>query len=64
MLAIEVDGWEYHRSRTAFDEDRARANDLVVAGWDVLLFTSTMSNDQAVQTAAAALDQLGRSRAV
>jgi hypothetical protein len=31
-LAIEIDGWEFHRNRTAFDEDRARANDLVVAG--------------------------------
>jgi very-short-patch-repair endonuclease len=64
MLAIEVDGWEHHRSRTTFDEDRARANDLVVAGWNVLRFTSTMTNEQAIETVAAALDQLGRSRAV
>jgi very-short-patch-repair endonuclease len=63
-LAIEIDGWEFHRTRTAFDEDRARANDLVVAGWHVLRFTSTMTDEQAVETTAAARVQLGRSRAV
>jgi very-short-patch-repair endonuclease len=64
MLAIEIDGWESHRTRTAFDEDRARANDLVVAGWHVLRFTSTMSNERAVLIATAACEKLGRSRAV
>lgn len=64
MLAIEVDGWEFHGTRTAFDEDRARANDLVVAGWNVMRFTSTMTNEQAVLTTAAAREALGRSRAV
>ncbi len=63
-VAIEIDGWAHHRTRTAFDEDRARANDLVVAGWHVLRFTSTMTNEQAVQTTSAALEALGRSRAV
>jgi very-short-patch-repair endonuclease len=63
-LAIEIDGWESHRTRTTFDQDRARANDLVVAGWHVLRFTSTMTNEQALETTAAALSQLGRSRAV
>jgi very-short-patch-repair endonuclease len=41
-IAIEIDGWEYHSSRSAFDDDRSRANDLVVAGWQVLRFTSSM----------------------
>lgn len=63
-LAIEIDGWTFHRTRTAFDEDRARANDLVVAGWNVLRFTSRMTNEQAVSTTTAAREQLGRSRAV
>jgi very-short-patch-repair endonuclease len=57
MLAMEIDGWEHHRSRTAFDEDRARANDLVVGGWRVLRFTSTMSNAQAAASVAGALSQ-------
>jgi len=63
-LAIEVDGWQFHRTRTAFDEDRARANDLVVAGWHVVRFTSTMTDEQAVSTTTAAREQLAQSRAV
>jgi uncharacterized protein DUF559 len=56
-LAIEIDGWEYHRTRSAFDNDRARANDLVVAGWNVLRFTSTMTDAHAVEILSAALSQ-------
>jgi very-short-patch-repair endonuclease len=56
-IAIEVDSWEYHGSRTAFDEDRARANDLVVAGWRVLRFTSAITDAQAAATVRAALSQ-------
>jgi len=56
-LAIEVDGWEHHRTRSAFDDDRARANDLVAAGWNVLRFTSTMTDEQAVETIRRALSQ-------
>ena len=56
-VAIEIDGWEYHRSRSAFDDDRSRANDLVVAGWNVLRFTSGMTDVQTVATVAAALSQ-------
>jgi hypothetical protein len=39
-LAIEVDGFGPHTTRTAFDRDRARANDLTTAGWTILRFTS------------------------
>lgn len=56
-IAIEIDGWEYHRNRSAFDDDRSRANDLVVAGWHVLRFTSSTSDTQAVATVTAALSQ-------
>jgi REase_MTES_1575 len=56
-IAIEIDGWEYHSSRSAFDDDRNRANDLVVAGWHVLRFTSSMGDAQAVATVRAALSQ-------
>ncbi|MDQ6728126.1 MAG: endonuclease domain-containing protein [Actinomycetota bacterium] len=38
-LAIEVDGYEFHSTLTAFQRDRARQNDLVAAGWTVLRFT-------------------------
>lgn len=45
-VAIEVDGFDYHRDRGAFDGDRRRQNDLVGAGWTVLRFTSTSSDDE------------------
>jgi hypothetical protein len=61
-LAIEVDGFEFHRDRSAFDGDRARGNDLVVAGWHILRLTSAMSNAQVVATIAAGLAALGRKR--
>ena len=47
-LAIELDGWEFHRTRTAFDEDRARANLLVAHGWTLVRFTSRSLNDEIV----------------
>src|SRR5262245_36851311 len=55
MIAIEYDGWAYHSQRTAFDADRARANELEVLGWTVLRFTSTSSDRVIVDTVAAAL---------
>lgn len=39
-IAIELDGYDSHRTRTAFDDDRARGNELVLAGWTLLRFTS------------------------
>ncbi len=38
-LAIEGDGFEFHSGREVFERDRARQNDLVLAGWRVLRFT-------------------------
>lgn len=38
-LAVEIDGFEYHSSRAAFQDDRAKSNDLTAAGWTVLRFT-------------------------
>jgi hypothetical protein len=58
-VAIEVDGFEPHRHRSAFDRDRVRANDLVVAGWTVLRFTSESTDVQVATTVAAALTRLG-----
>jgi very-short-patch-repair endonuclease len=39
-IAIEVDGFDFHRTRTEFDADRERQNALIGAGWSVLRFTS------------------------
>lgn len=38
-LAVELDGWAYHAHRAAFEEDRARATRLTVAGWTLVRFT-------------------------
>ena len=38
-IAIEVDGFAYHRDRSRFQRDRTRQNELVNLGWTVLRFT-------------------------
>jgi len=62
-LAIELDGWEHHRTRTAFDDDRARANLLVSAGWSLVRFTSRSSDDEIVDCVSAARSRFGGSGA-
>ncbi len=49
-LAIEVDGWSHHRSRGSFDNDRARGNQLELAGWTVLRFTSKSTRSDVIDT--------------
>ena len=39
LLGIEGDGFEFHTGRQRFEDDRARQNDLVLAGWRILRFT-------------------------
>jgi hypothetical protein len=55
MIAIECDGWDVHRTRTAFDADRTRDLLLTRAGWTVLRFTSEMSDELIVASVRAAL---------
>lgn len=38
-IAIELDSWEFHSDRQAFERDRLRQNDIVVGGWMMLRFT-------------------------
>lgn len=38
-LIVEVDGWESHRTRSAFEGDRARDARLAVLGYEVVRFT-------------------------
>lgn len=38
-LVVEVDGWEVHGSRSAFEDDRRRRNHLVLEGYRVLNLT-------------------------
>jgi very-short-patch-repair endonuclease len=39
-VAIEVDGFRHHDTRATFDDERARGNQLVAMGWQVLRITS------------------------
>lgn len=50
LVAVELDGWEAHGRRSAFDKDRARRNDLTLLGWAVYQFTSTMPDATLVIT--------------
>jgi hypothetical protein len=59
LLAIEVDGFDFHRGRDVFDSDRARQNDIVNLGWRVLRFTSAFSDERIVADVRRAL--FGRS---
>ncbi len=45
-VALEVDGFEFHNSRSAFEYDRGRANDLVRDGWGLLRVTWLMLEDE------------------
>ena len=46
-LVVEVDGWESHRTRSAFEQDRARDARLKLLGFDVLRFTWRQVEDDA-----------------
>jgi very-short-patch-repair endonuclease len=52
-LIVEVDGYAYHRSPTAFETDRARDVVLAMAGWQVLRFTWTQLTTRPAWVAAA-----------
>ncbi len=39
LIAVELDGFEFHGSRSAFTYDRLRQNDLHAAGWIVVRFS-------------------------
>ena len=49
-IAIELDGWDPHRFRSSFDADHARRDDLLVAEWSPLTFTSAMTDEYLVST--------------
>jgi len=39
-VAVELDGWEFHRSREAFEHDRARDRQLLARSVPVMRFTA------------------------
>lgn len=63
MVAIELDGWEHHGRRSAFDPDRIRRNELTLLGWDVYQFTATMADRMLTATIASALTRARVQRA-
>jgi very-short-patch-repair endonuclease len=50
-LVVEVDGWESHGTRAAFEEDRARDVRLKLLGFEVLRFTWRQVEESAAQLA-------------
>ncbi len=48
-IGIEDQGWDPHRSRTAFDADHRRDRLLTLAGWSVLYFTSASPTAEVVE---------------
>ncbi len=51
-LAVELDGWDSHKTRQAFQRDRTRSNDLQAAGWTILRFTHADIVHRSDETAA------------
>jgi hypothetical protein len=56
-IAIEYDGWESHRQRDRFDDDRARDNALGRIGWLPLRYTSARTRQEIVVDVAAAIEE-------
>ncbi len=55
MIAIEADGFDTHGRRAQFDRDRVRGNDVTLAGYTLLAFTSAFTDWQIAATVAQAL---------
>ena len=55
MIVMEYDSWEFHSSRSAFDNDARRRNQMRLAGYNVLEFTSKSSDRDIIDTVTWAL---------
>lgn len=62
-LVVELDGWDAHKTRDAFQRDRTRSNDLQGAGWTILRFTHADVVHRADETAACVGRELRRQAA-
>jgi hypothetical protein len=62
-LVVELDGWDGHRTRQAFQRDRTRSNDLQAEGWTVLRFTHADVVYRGAETAARVRRELRRQAA-
>jgi very-short-patch-repair endonuclease len=61
-LIVEVDGYGYHRSPSAFESDRERDVTLAIAGWQVLRFTWAQVSRRPAWVARAVVKRLALSR--
>lgn len=61
-LVVELDGWDSHKTRRAFQRDRTKANALTTAGWTVLRFTHDDVTRRPRETAAVVATALRRYR--
>lgn len=59
-LVLEVDGWQTHGARRAFEDDRRRRNELVLAGFRVLNVTWRQLTDDPAWVLQCVRDGLGR----
>jgi very-short-patch-repair endonuclease len=59
-LIVELDGWEGHSTRSAFQDDRARDRALKVAGYSVIHLTWAQLDSEPTQVAADLRKLLGR----
>jgi very-short-patch-repair endonuclease len=59
-LAAELDSWEFHRHRAAFERDRARDAALQVAGYRTIRITDRRMNNEASTLASELRALLGR----
>ena len=57
-LVVETDGYRYHRSRQAFEDDRSRDLDLRSRGYDVLRFSYRQVVGEPERVAVAVRDAL------
>ena len=60
MVAVELDGWEWHgRRRSGFDRSHRRLAALTAAGWSVLPFTTETIDDDLIPRLLEALARVG-----
>ena len=58
-LVVELDSWEYHRTRAAFERDRERALALMRSGYDVVPLTQRQLESTPAEVVAALRERLG-----
>lgn len=63
-IVIEFDGWDFHRSFSAFHGDRTRTRLLVAEGWIVIPVTAQVTEAELVRDVAAVLARCGQSTGV